>query len=60
MIRFKRPMTPNPGSDAARKGGCTCPVRANHHGRGLKGVADVFVRKPGCPLHGYLKIERKG
>jgi hypothetical protein len=44
--------TPNPGSDAAVKQGCTCPVMDNGHGKGfLWDGASVFWINEGCPLH---------
>lgn len=42
---------PPPGSDAAIKQGCTCPVSDNHYGRGYMGVAGVYVYSGDCPLH---------
>jgi hypothetical protein len=53
-----RKMAPAPGSDAARKMGCSCPMKANHHGRGLNGVSDVYKRKPDCKVHGYIRFFR--
>jgi len=45
--------TPNPGSDAAIKQGCTCPVLDNAHGRGIMGEEDFgFWIDSSCPLHG--------
>ena len=50
--------TPNPGSPAAVKSGCTCPVLDNGHGRGYMGGARnkegkvMFVTSSACPLHG--------
>ncbi len=50
--------TPNPGSPAAVKAGCTCPVMDNGHGRGYMGGARdkdgnvMFVMNSTCPLHG--------
>ncbi len=47
-----------PGSDAARKMGCKCPVMDNSYGRGyMGGVKDehgktVYVISGICPLHG--------
>lgn len=43
--------TPNPGSDEARKLGCTCPVLDNGHGRGYMGMKDVFVYNMECEVH---------
>lgn len=50
--------TPNPGSPAAVKLGCTCPRMDNAHGRGyLGGVKDpktgetLFVISGSCPIH---------
>ena len=46
--------TPNPGSDAAIKQGCTCPVLDNAHGRGIMGDGENhgYWISSGCPLHG--------
>lgn len=46
--------TPNPGSDAAIKQGCTCPVLDNAHGRGIMGAGENhgYWISNGCPLHG--------
>ena len=47
----------NPGSDEARKAGCTCPVMDNCHGKGyMGGVKDedgntIFVISMNCPIH---------
>ena len=45
---------PNPGSDAAIKQGCTCPVMDNAHGRGIMGDGEKhgFWITRSCPLHG--------
>ena len=47
--------TPNPGSDAAIKRGCTCPVMDNCHGRGAYGMAGQYWITAGCPLHNPRK-----
>ena len=47
--------TPNPGSDAAIKAGCTCPVMDNGHGRGAYGMAGQYWITEGCPLHNTRK-----
>lgn len=46
--------TPNPGSDEAVAGGCTCPVLDNDHGAGhySDGDAVMFIMDAACPLHG--------
>lgn len=46
--------TPNPGSDAAIRMGCTCPVLDNAHGRGIMGDGENhgYWISSGCPLHG--------
>ena len=41
---------PNPGSDAARTAGCTCPILDNEHGRLVGGMG--FCVAVDCPLHG--------
>lgn len=52
--------TPNPGSDAAIKLGCKCPVRDNGHGRGYLGDGDRFgfVTRDDCPLHGTRQVTK--
>lgn len=44
---------PNPGSDEARKQGCTCPVLDNNFGKGQYGNGEEYgwVIVGGCPLH---------
>lgn len=42
----------NPGSDEARKAGCTCPVVDNHGGKGWRGDPSKFVCSNNCPMHG--------
>ncbi len=45
--------TPNPGSDEARKRGCTCPVIDNNYGKGFPyGDEQCFYINTSCPLHG--------
>ena len=47
-------MTPPPGSDEARKIGCTCPVMDNHHGARIPtelGFPNYWVNED-CPVHG--------
>ena len=46
--------TPNPGSDAAIKQGCTCPVLDNGHGKGVGGNGEKhgWWFTEDCPLHG--------
>lgn len=43
---------PNPGSEAALKLGCSCPVIDNHHGRG-RPTHDgyLFIKDPACRIH---------
>jgi len=46
-------MTDNPGSEEARKQGCTCPIIDNHYGKGRPtGGKLEFIRMDTCPLHG--------
>ena len=44
-------VVPNPGSDAAIKMGCTCPVLDNCHGRGEL-LGRGFWMTTTCPIHG--------
>ena len=46
--------TPNPGSDAAIKQGCTCPVLDNSRGKGIGCNGEKFGWwiTAGCLLHG--------
>jgi hypothetical protein len=50
-----------PGSEEARRAGCTCPVMDNGHGRGYLGLEGVYVYSLSCPIHGggKGKEERK-
>lgn len=43
-----------PGSDAAVRKGCRCPILDNGHGRGYLGDGDKFgwVIDCNCPMHG--------
>lgn len=42
---------PSPGSDAAIRGGCRCPVLDNARGRGWLGASGLYVFRLDCPLH---------
>ena len=44
---------PNPGSDAAIKLGCLCPIVDNHYGRGvpMKDGTAAFWQNAVCPVH---------
>lgn len=46
----------NPGSEEARRAGCTCPVIDNGHGRGSgrvdKNGDPLFWISEICPIHG--------
>ena len=44
--------TTAPGSDEARKIGCTCAVIDNHYGRGYHGRSGVYVVNEDCRVHG--------
>ena len=53
---------PPPGSDAAIKAGCTCPVLENAHGEGFSVTCDsdyceisrAYYIKRNCPVHDPL------
>lgn len=47
---------PNPGSLAAQKMGCTCPVMDNGYGHGAYGKG-IFWINEGCPLHDIKTYE---
>jgi len=50
---------PNPGSKAALKLGCKCPVDDNEHGRGVgPGRQQLFWVTANCKLHGGLESTR--
>ena len=51
--------TPNPGSDAAIKQGCDCPVLDNGHGRGVGGDGEKhgWWITADCPRHGKKEQE---
>jgi nicotinate-nucleotide adenylyltransferase len=40
-----------PGSTAALRAGCKCPVIDNHYGRGYRGQDGIYNRNPDCPVH---------
>lgn len=42
---------PNPGSNDARRAGCTCPVMDNNHGM-WKPWQGGWLIEPDCPIHG--------
>ena len=42
---------PNPGSPAAIKRGCECPVMDNNYGRGYTGDGKCFVYNAHCKVH---------
>ncbi len=42
---------PTPGSPAAGKLGCTCPVLDNARGTGYMGQTGIFWVAGDCPLH---------
>ena len=45
-------MIPNPGSDAANKLGCMCPVMDNNHGiSGSYYGKGIWIYVENCPLH---------
>lgn len=44
---------PNPGSQAAKDGGCLCPVLDNNHGRGAPWPPNGWWTRPDCPMHGH-------
>lgn len=43
--------TPAPGSDAAVRQGCRCPVMDNCRGKGYMGQAGEYVISESCPIH---------
>ena len=52
--------TPNPGSAAAMKLGCTCSVALNFHGAGAPindGKNKHWTAAYGCPLHSSWPAE---
>jgi hypothetical protein len=49
----------NPGSDAARKAGCSCPVLDNSHGNGYLGMKGIFVQNLNCKIHGQRKVKAR-
>ena len=42
---------PNPGSDEARKHGCTCAILDNNHGKFAPWPPDGWWITAGCPVH---------
>jgi hypothetical protein len=58
MKKFNNKM-PNPGSEAARKMGCKCPVLDNCHGKGyLVPGSGSFCVSEACPIHGQEGQEK--
>ncbi len=51
MTNQKAKTIPKPGSDAAIKRGCKCPVLDNAHGKGVMGLGKDYWITEGCPLH---------
>ena len=55
----KRTKIPNPGSKAAIKKGCICPVLDNNHGRGIPWPdckKNVFWVNTNCKIHSKLEV----
>ena len=53
---------PNPGSEAARKHGCLCPVLDNARGLGAQGTRGpdaVFWMRGDCPMHGVVMSDEQ-
>jgi hypothetical protein len=44
--------TPSPGSPAAVKQGCRCPVIDNRYGKGIRDDREEYWITYYCPLHG--------
>lgn len=42
---------PNPGTEAAIKQGCICPVINNSYGKGWRGQEGIFILTAGCKVH---------
>lgn len=55
----QRASFPNPGSEAAIKAGCKCPVIDNGRGRGYMGQPGIFVYSGDCELHAD-KLPKQG
>ena len=54
--------TPDPGSDKARKLGCTCPVLDNAHGKGAWGTTGkgrLYWFNEHCKVHHPIKKEEE-
>ena len=50
-MKKKPEIEPAPGSDAAIKMGCKCPVMDNNNGKGYMGLEGVFVYNLDCKVH---------
>ena len=50
--------TPPPGSDAAIKAGCTCPIMDNNHGWGYW-AEGVYIYTLDCPVHTFPAIDEE-
>ena len=58
-----RGIAPRPGSDAARRLSCRCPVIDNNHGRGAYVDDDgepIYWITDSCPLHGAASAAQHG
>lgn len=51
---------PNPGSEAARHMGCTCPVLDNAHGAEWMGFTRGYYITEGCPVHDAARVLTEG
>lgn len=49
--------TPKPGSPEAIAAGCKCPAIDNHHGRGYRGQAGIYVYDMQCEVHRWKDWE---
>jgi hypothetical protein len=59
-VPIRKSKIPNPGSKAAIKKGCTCPIIDNGHGRGWGYEEEkVFIMNKGCPVHDPIKEVKK-
>lgn len=61
MRQMAKKKIPNPGSDAAIKMGCKCPVLDNGHGSGCGWVGEdgteLFWQSDICPIHGHKESQ---
>lgn len=53
IIGVTEKTAPDPASPLAVKQGCTCPLKYNNHGEGVRAFGErIYYINPTCSLHG--------